>query len=466
MNPSFNVVSPVDNSIYLKREYADESDIESALDISQKMQQIWRQTSLDTRKSICRKVIEYFVSNANEIGHELTWQMGRPIQYTATEITKGFEERASHMIDISENALGDIELEDSSLFKRFIRKEPLGTVFVLSPWNYPFLTAVNVIIPAILAGNSVILKHAAQTPLCAERFKSSFDYAGLPNGVFQFLHLTHGHVSRIIGDARIDYVAFTGSVKGGRVIQSAVNRRFISCGLELGGKDPAYVRHDVDLEYAVENLVDGAFFNSGQSCCGIERIYVHRTIFDRFVENFVTLTKNYTLDNPTLPNTTLGPMVRTTAAQFVQKQIDQAVHHGAKTLVDPRTFPAHRPDSPYLAPQVLIDVDHTMDVMTQESFGPVVGIARVKDDDEAIRLMNDSIYGLSASIWSENTDESLVLGDRIETGTCYLNRCDYLDPSLAWTGIKNSGKGCTLSTLGFDAFTRPKSFHFKAARNW
>jgi acyl-CoA reductase-like NAD-dependent aldehyde dehydrogenase len=456
-------ISPIDGSVYVERNLADANAIEVALTKATSAQKEWRKTTLAEREAICRKAVEYFLNNADEIGLELTWQMGRPIRYTANEIRKGFQDRANYMISVAGKALGDVEVEEIAGFKRFIRRDPLGVVFVVAPWNYPYLTSVNSVIPAIMAGNAVILKHAQQTPLCAERYAAAFEYAGLPEGVFQFLHLSHSQVADIIGDERIDYVAFTGSVEGGHAVQDAINKRFIVGGLELGGKDPAYVRADADVADAVENLVDGAFFNSGQSCCGIERIYVHEDVYDKFVHGFIALTKTYTLGDPLSQDTTLGPMVKTAAATFAQKQIDEAVAQGAKAVIDPDLFPANKPGTPYLAPQVLLDVNHSMNVMTEETFGPVVGIMSVKNDEEAIRLMNDSQYGLTASIWTKDIDTALELGQQVETGTFFMNRCDYLDPALAWTGVKNSGRGCTLSTVGYEALTRPKSFHLKIA---
>jgi acyl-CoA reductase-like NAD-dependent aldehyde dehydrogenase len=456
-------ISPIDGSVYVERNLADANAIEAALTNAASAQKEWRKTTLAEREAICRKAVEYFLNNADEIGLELTWQMGRPIRYTANEIRKGFQDRANYMISVAGKALGDVEVEEIAGFKRFIRRDPLGVVFVVAPWNYPYLTSVNSVIPAIMAGNAVILKHAQQTPLCAERYAAAFEYAGLPEGVFQFLHLSHSQVADIIGDERIDYVAFTGSVEGGHAVQDAINKRFIVGGLELGGKDPAYVRADADVADAVENLVDGAFFNSGQSCCGIERIYVHEDVYDKFVHGFIALTKTYTLGDPLSQDTTLGPMVKTAAATFAQKQIDEAVAQGAKAVIDPDLFPANKPGTPYLAPQVLLDVNHSMNVMTEETFGPVVGIMSVKNDEEAIRLMNDSQYGLTASIWTKDIDTALELGQQVETGTFFMNRCDYLDPALAWTGVKNSGRGCTLSTVGYEVLTRPKSFHLKIA---
>jgi acyl-CoA reductase-like NAD-dependent aldehyde dehydrogenase len=410
------------------------------------------------RAEICRRMVEWCVARADSLGEELTRQMGRPIAYTPNEIRRGFQERALYMCSIADESLKKVVVEKD---RRFIVREPLGTVLVVAPWNYPWLTSVNAVVPALLAGNSVILKMAAQTPLVAERYAEAFEAAGLPEGVFQFLHLSHEQTARLIADPRVAFVAFTGSVPGGHAVQQAAASRFIATGLELGGKDPAYVRADAPFDSTVENLVDGSYFNSGQSCCGVERIYVARPLYPRFVEAFVDLTKQYRLGNPLEKETTLGPMVRAEAANLVRSQIREALGKGAKALVDAKAFPADKEGTPYLAPQVLVDVNHGMQVMSEESFGPVVGIMPVDSDEEAVRLMNDSRYGLTASIWTSDADAAVRLGGEIETGTCFMNRCDYLDPALAWTGVKDSGRGCTLSRLGLEAFTRPKSFHLK-----
>jgi acyl-CoA reductase-like NAD-dependent aldehyde dehydrogenase len=303
----------------------------------------------------------------------------------------------------------------------------------------------------------VILKMAQQTPLVAERYAEAFAAAGLPDGVFQYVHADHGQVARMIADARVGYVAFTGSVAGGHAVQRAAAERFIGAGLELGGKDPAYVRADAPLQSTVENLVDGAYFNSGQSCCAVERIYVERRRFADFVDAFVALVRQYRLGNPLDPQTTLGPLVRAEAADAVRAQTRAALQQGAQALL-----PVDEANgSAYLRPQVLVDVDHGMAVMTEETFGPVVGIQPVDGDEEAVRLMNDSRYGLTASIWTADPGAALAVGERVETGTWFMNRCDYLDPALAWTGVKDSGRGCTLSRLGLEGFTRPKSFHLR-----
>jgi acyl-CoA reductase-like NAD-dependent aldehyde dehydrogenase len=459
----FNVISPVDGSVYCERPLATGSDIENALQRGVEAQRRWSETPLAERAAHCRRAVQHFLDHADAIGAEIAWQMGRPIRYAPNEIRRGFQERAYYMIDQAEAALADLPADGLPGFRRYIRRVPLGLVLVMAPWNYPYLTSVNAVIPALMAGNAVILKHAQQTPLCAERYDEAFRAAGLPDGVFQFLHLSHEQAAATIADPRVAHVAFTGSVSGGQAVQQAAASRFIGLGLELGGKDPAYVRADAPLEYAIENTVDGAFFNSGQSCCGVERIYVHESLFDRFVDGFVELTRQYRLGDPLDPETTLGPMVRAAAAEEVRNQIRQAVAKGARALIDPALFPGHRDGTPYLAPQVLTGVDHSMAIMTEETFGPVIGIMPVKDDEEALRLMNDSRYGLTASIWTADADAAVRLADQLDTGTVFMNRCDYLDPALAWTGVKDSGRGATLSRIGYEALTRPKSYHLKVS---
>ncbi|MDH3742549.1 MAG: aldehyde dehydrogenase family protein, partial [Hyphomicrobiales bacterium] len=337
----------------------------------------------------------------------------------------------------------------------------VGVVFAIAPWNFPYLTAVNSIVPALMAGNVVVLKHAASTLLVAERFQKAFDAAGLPEGVFQHLVLDHEKTGDIISGGLVDMVCFTGSVPAGRQMEQSAAGQFIPVGLELGGKDPAYVRKDCNMAHAVENLVDGAFFNSGQSCCGIERIYVDDAVYDDFVSGVVDLTKQFVLGNPLEEGTTLGPLVKPAAADFVRGQTEAAVRAGATAHIDAGSFALDAPGSAYLAPQVLTDVNHQMAVMTEESFGPVVGIMKVSGDDEAIGLMNDSDLGLTAAIWTEDAEAAARIGDQIETGTVFMNRCDYLDPALAWTGVKNTGRGCTLSQVGYEALTRPKSYHLR-----
>ena len=452
--------SPIDDSIYVERKLANQQQIRQALTSASKAQKLWSQTSIAQRQDICRRMVDAMIANETEIAEQLCWMMGRPIKYAKGEVA-GMAERAHYMINAAEQALKTIELETLPGFTRYIKRQPLGVAFVVAPWNYPYLTAINAIIPAIMAGNAVILKHSAQTPLCAEQFDRAFKLAELPQGVFQYLHLSHLDTETLIKQPQINYVAFTGSVAGGEMVERAASGRFIGVGLELGGKDPAYVRADADIAHAVETTIDGAFFNSGQSCCGIERIYVHANIYDEFVRRAVALVKQYRLGRPDHVETTLGPVVKAAAADFVRSQIFDAVNSGAIAHIDTNDFPLDQPGTAYLAPQVLTNVDHGMRVMTQESFGPVVGIMKVDSDEQAIALMNDSEFGLTASVFSTDIAAATAIGDQVETGTFFVNRCDYLDPALAWTGVKNSGRGCTLSMLGYESLTRPKSYHLK-----
>ncbi len=460
MTRSLKCITPVDGSVYVERPLASPDEATAALSRARAAQQAWRHVSVSDRQGLLSRAVDAFVADGPDIAREISWQMGRPISQAPGEI-RGFEERARYMIEIAPLALGEIDPGSKEGFNRFVRREPLGVVFVIAPWNYPYLTAVNSVVPALMAGNAVLLKHSAQTPLCAERFAAAFQSAGLPEGLFQFLHLGHREALGLIESEGVDFVAFTGSVPAGHAVQAAAAKRFIGVGLELGGKDPAYVRADADLEHAIENVVDGAFFNSGQSCCGIERVYVHEGVYDAFVQGATELVNGYRLGNPLDEGTTLGPMVKAQAADFVRGQTSEAVKAGAKAVIDPARFDADAAGSPYLAPQILLDVDHSMRVMTEESFGPVVGIMKVRSDDEAVALMNDSEFGLTASIWTNDEKAALEIGDRVATGTWFMNRADYLDPALAWTGVKDSGRGCTLSRVGYEQLTRPKSYHLR-----
>ncbi len=456
----FSVVSPVDGRVYVERTYADADNIMKALDAAVAAAPGWRGLAVEQRIELIDRGVDIFVSRSDEIAEELTWQMGRPIKFAPGEVS-GFEERARYMSSIAASSLAPVIPEPKPGFNRFIRRDPLGLVFVVAPWNFPYLTSVNAIVPALLAGNTVLLKHSVQTPLCAERFVQAFRDAGVPEGVFQYLHLNHSDTERMIKAPEVSFVAFTGSVGGGRMVEQSAAGLFKGVGLELGGKDPAYVRADADLGHAIDTLVDGAFFNSGQSCCGIERIYVHHRVFDDFIAGASDLISQYRLGPPQETATTLGPLVKAAAADFVRGQVAEAVAAGAVAHVDTAGFARDAAETPYLAPQMLSNVDGSMRVMNEESFGPVVGVQSVKDDEEAILQMNHSEFGLTASVFTRDEQAALDIGSRVDTGTWFMNRCDYLDPALAWTGVKNSGRGCTLSSIGFEQLTRPKSFHLK-----
>ena len=451
-------ITPIDNTVYVEREYHS-AKIEQTIESSMKAQKEWASLNVNERVKLLKNFVEDFLSKGDVIGEELSRQIGRPISQAAGELN-GFKERADYMLSIAEKKLANIDVTKDNNFKSFIKRRALGIVFVIAPWNYPYLVAVNSIIPAMASGNTVILKHSAQTPLCAEQLYQSAKKT-LPKDVFNYLHLNHEDGLKVVSDKRINFVSFTGSVKAGYEVQKATHTKFIDMALELGGKDPAYARHDCDLEKTVENLVDGSFFNSGQSCCGIERIYVDEKIYNKFIELFVSKTYNYTLGNPLQKETNLGPVVKLSAADFIIKQMNNAVDKGAKKMIDEKKFIFPKEHKNYLVPQVLTNVNHDMNFMTEETFGPCVGIMKVQDENEAIKLMNDSPYGLTASIWTKDLEIAEKIGNQVQTGTFYMNRCDYLDPALSWTGVKETGKGCSLSEIAYEKLTSPKSFHLR-----
>ena len=451
-------ITPIDNTVYVEREYHS-NKIEHTIDSSMKAQKDWVNLNINERVKLLKNFVDDFLSRGDVIGEELSKQIGRPVSQAAGELS-GFKERADYMLSIAEKKLADIDVTKDDNFKSFIKRRALGIVFVIAPWNYPYLVAVNSIIPAMAAGNSVILKHSAQTPLCAEQLFQSAKKT-LPKDVFNYLHLNHEDGLKVVSDKRINFVSFTGSVKAGYDVQRATHTKFIDMALELGGKDPAYARHDCDLEKTVENLVDGSFFNSGQSCCGIERIYVDEKIYNNFIELFASKAYNYKLGNPLEKETNLGPVVKLSAANFIHKQMDDAINKGAKKIIDENKFNFPKEHKNYMVPQVLTNVDHNMGFMTEETFGPCVGIMKVKDENEAIKLMNDSPYGLTASVWTKDIEIAEKIGSQVQTGTFFMNRCDYLDPALSWTGVKETGKGCSLSEIAYEKLTAPKSFHLR-----
>ena len=458
MTETVKIISPIDGSVFAERPVAGGAEIDAAVVRAKAARRGWGDITVAERAKMMSHFVDALLEMNDEIVPELAWQMGRPVRFGGEK--RGVEERARHMIAIAEASLAPVEKTDKPGFTRYITREALGTVMVIAPWNYPFLTAVNSIVPGLMAGNAVILKHASQTLLAGERFAEAAKHAGLPEGIFQNLVLGHADTEKLIASGVIDHINFTGSVEGGRRIEKAAAGTFATLGLELGGKDPAYVRADANLDNAAENLVDGSFFNSGQSCCGVERIYVDASVYDGFVERFVDNAKGWALGNPLDEATIVGPMARGNFADHVRGQTAEAVRGGAKRHLNSK-HALDKDGSPYLAPEVLTNVNHQMSVMREESFGPVVGIMKVADDEEAITLMNDSPYGLTASIWTEDLAAAGKIGARVETGTVFANRCDYLDPGLVWTGVKDTGKGGGLSEIGYENLTQPKSYHFK-----
>lgn len=457
MGQKLTCISPIDGSVLAEREVLSTEAAKEVVARAKAAQTDWAARPLQERIDLVMAGVAKVGEMNDEIVPEIAKQMGRPVRYGGE--FGGFNERASYMGQIAEESLADIEVGEDATFKRYIKRVPHGVVLVVAPWNYPYMTAINTVAPALIAGNTVVLKHATQTLLVGERMVAAFTAAGVPADVFQNVFLSHDTTSELIAAKSFGFVNFTGSVGGGRAIERAAAGTFTGVGLELGGKDPGYVMEDADLDAAVDTLIDGAMFNSGQCCCGIERIYVVESLFDDFVAKAVKIVEGYKLGNPLEEETTIGPMANVRFADEVRAQIAEAVEAGAKPLIDPALFPED--GGAYLAPQILVDVTHDMRVMRDESFGPVVGIMKVKDDAEAIALMNDSDFGLTASLWTQDVERAQAIGDQIETGTVFMNRADYLDPGLCWTGCKDTGRGGGLSVIGYHNLTRPKSYHLK-----
>ncbi|UWQ08668.1 aldehyde dehydrogenase family protein [Aliiroseovarius crassostreae] len=456
MSQTLKCISPIDGSVFAERDVLSRDEAFAATARARAAQAAWAARPLAERAQLVMAGVAAVGAMNDEIVPELAHMMGRPVRYGGE--FGGFNERAGHMASIAAEALADIAVGEDETFKRYIKRVPHGVVFVVAPWNYPYMTAINTVAPALIAGNTVVLKHATQTLLVGERMAAAFHAAGIPEDVFQNVFLSHDVTNDLIAGNAFDFVNFTGSVNGGQAMERAAAGTFTGVGTELGGKDPGYVMEDADLDAAVDTLIDGAMFNAGQCCCGIERIYVHESLYDDFVAKAVEIVKGYKLGNPLDPETTMGPMANVRFADEVRAQISEALAEGAVAHIE--TF-AEDDGGAYLTPQILTNVTHDMRVMRDESFGPVVGIMKVSSDDEAIALMNDSEFGLTASLWTRDLDRAAHVGDQVETGTVFMNRADYLDPGLCWTGCKNTGRGGGLSVIGFHNLTRPKSYHLK-----
>ncbi|WQF80452.1 Putative aldehyde dehydrogenase domain, aldehyde/histidinol dehydrogenase [Colletotrichum destructivum] len=455
-------ISPTTNEPIITRNGVSQADLDELPNTATKAFESWSKTSLADRQAIVKKALNLLLEKKDELAEELTVQMGRPIAYTGVEVATAVK-RGEYLLKISDEVLKDTDGEPEKGFKRFIRKVPVGPVLVLFAWNYPYLILVNSLIPALLAGNTVILKPSPQTPTIVEHVAKVFEAAGLPAGVLQYFHCGSPiMIESIVRNPKVKLVAFTGSVAGGLAVQQAASDRVVNVGLELGGKDPAYIRDDVDIDWAAAEIVDGAVFNSGQSCCSVERVYVADKIHDAFVAAVQKVLEGYKLGDPFDKGTHVGPVISKRSKEAIESHIQDAIAKGATDATPANeSFNNPPPKGNFVKPTLLTGVDHSMTVMTEETFGPVIPVQRVKSDDEAVQLMNDSEFGLTASIWTKDTDRGYALADQVEAGTVFVNRCDYPSPDLAWTGWKNSGKGQTLSRYGFDQFVKLKSYHLK-----
>lgn len=440
-----------------RRHLASNADLQKALETAQEAARAWQQVDIEARQRVCTGAVEAMLADEDRIAGDITRMMGKPLPQSRGELG-GMAGRARHMIEIAPAALADTVLPLKKGFERRIERVPLGVVFNMPAWNYPLLTCVNALIPAVLAGNAVLLKHSTRTALCGEHFAGAFEKAGAPAGLVTAIHCDHAGAAKVA--AQVDYVAFTGSVGGGHAVYRAVaGGHFADVGLELGGKDPAYIAQDADIARAAAGVVDGACYNAGQSCCAVERIYVHRAIFDDVVAAAREELSKLTLGDPET-DVSMGPLAQPNAQDFLRAQVQQATSRGAEVLAGGRPT-AVDGKGRFFEPTLIVGVDHEMEVMTVESFGPLVPIMAVDSDEHALELMNDSDLGLTASVWTADRDRAANLARKLETGTVYMNQCDTLDPALPWTGVKDSGKGATLSALGFQHLTRPRSINFR-----
>jgi acyl-CoA reductase-like NAD-dependent aldehyde dehydrogenase len=461
--PALHCDDPFSGDTACTVDLADASTVDRVLDRARLGARAARSLSIADRVALCERAVAAMEKREDEIASDITRMMGKPKSQAQNEV-KGMAARARHMIAIAPESLADIVEPGGKKpnFERRIVKEPLGVVFGLPAWNYPLLTATNALFPAVLAGNAFIVKHSPRSPLCGEHFARAFREAGADESIVQALNCDHPTSERIVGDPRVDHVVFTGSVFGGHRIQEAAAKRFVSVGLELGGNDPAYVAPDCDLEKTVENIVDGACYNAGQSCCAVERVYVHRSVYAKFLEMAEPLVRAYVMGDPMKPETTLGPIAQPHHVAELEAFVADARTHGARLLFGGKKTSVGGKGR-FFEATLLADVPQAARLMREESFGPLVVAQPVDSDEEALAKMNDSRFGLTASVWTRDRDRAARLAARLEYGTVFMNRCDFLDPALPWTGVKDSGRGVTLSTLGFDHLTRPKAIHFRVA---
>jgi acyl-CoA reductase-like NAD-dependent aldehyde dehydrogenase len=420
-------------------------------------QRSWAATPLPQRLASLRRFRDGIVRETDRLAAILTSEVGKPIRQSRNELA-GLLGRLDFFLQAAEPTLAPKTVFDDGGMRERITHEPLGVVANISAWNYPYFVGANVFVPALLAGNCVLYKPSEYATLTGIEIGNLLHAAGIPQDAFQVI-VGAGEAGAALLAQPIDGLFFTGSYATGARIAQAGGPRMIRLQLELGGKDPAYVCEDVDAAAAAASLADGAMYNTGQSCCSVERIYVHRSIHDAFVEAFVAEVKGFRIGDPTDESSYIGPLTRGAQLDVLAAQVADARARGARLLTGGRRLD---PPGHWFEPTVFSDVDHSMLLMREESFGPIIGIQKVGDDDEAVRLMNDTDYGLTAGVYTRDAARAERILARIEAGSVYWNCCDRVSPRLPWSGVKHSGIGLTLSTYGIETFTRPKAWHLRS----
>lgn len=416
----------------------------------------WAQRPLEQRLACIRRFRDGIVGDLEKLAAILTSEVGKPIRQSRNELN-GLLGRIDFFLDAAAGTLAPRTVFDADGMRERISHEPLGVIANISAWNYPYFVGANVFLPALLAGNGVLYKPSEYATLTGLQIGNLLHAAGVPQDVFQVI-VGAGDAGGALLAQPIDGVFFTGSHATGAKIAQAVGPRMIRLQLELGGKDPTYVCDDVDVAATAASLADGAMYNTGQSCCSVERIYVHEKAHDEFVEAFVAEVKAFRIGDPTDESSYIGPLTRAAQLDVLEAQVADARARGARLLTGGRRLD---PPGHWFEPTVFSHVDHAMALMREESFGPIIGIQKVAGDDEAVRLMNDTDYGLTAGVYTMDAARAERILARVEAGSVYWNCCDRVSPRLPWSGVKHSGIGLTLSTYGIETFTRPKAWHLR-----
>jgi acyl-CoA reductase-like NAD-dependent aldehyde dehydrogenase len=420
----------------------------------------WAATPIGKRVAVMRAFRDHLIARQETLAHTLTQEVGKPIRQSRNELN-GLTKRLDFFITEASRALRDekVYADAEQKLEERITHEPLGVIANISAWNYPYFVGSNVFVPALLAGNAVLYKPSEFATLTGGHIAAGLHEAGVPADVFVAVTGSKGTGAALLRQP-IDGVFFTGSYATGARIGALAGRKMIKVQLELGGKDPVYVCEDVDVKMAAASIADGTFYNTGQSCCSVERIYVHETIHDAFVAAFLAEVKSYKIGDPMDEATYLGPLTRRSQLEVLRRQVADAKRKGAKVLLGGNAI---KRKGNWFAPTVLIDVDHRMVLMQEESFGPIIGIQKARDDAEAVALMNDTPYGLTAGVYTREEKRARRILRRVNAGSAYWNCCDRVSPRLPWSGVGHSGIGLTLSTYGIQTFTRPKAWHLRGS---